>query len=407
LDRRVAARASRERPGEGDDEAPTDAENRDGGMGVRLKSPPVMKPLTPYISAISLWWWWTVATNTATKKNEKKRHHFVPITYLNKFSDGVGKIVAYRKDNAQDPLHLIPDAIAFEKYYYSQPLPEGGRDNNTLEDHFSTIETKWSHLVDQLRAGASLTQAELEDLYTFLGLMRVRVPALRDAIEVSLAEQVKAETGLLDRLGRLPPKPPGHEDILDHLSVSIDPHMSLHAMSHVAKGFGIVLSRLGFEVIHNKTDVTFITSDNPVVYFDPTIPEERVQPYQVRPPYGSIELLFPIDPETMLRGRTGVSGLRHIDLVERQATKRINRFIARFGYRFVFSRDRDHDALVAKYADISPVMQTVVIAQSEKSVQVNNGFVFGRRPIKPKWEPIAVQPDELDRKNIGQSETNE
>jgi hypothetical protein len=320
------------------------------------------------------------------KQNQKKKHHYIPITYLNNFTDENGKIVAYLKDNPQEPFNPVPDAIAFEKYYYSQPGPDGGRDNNTLEDHFSTIETKWPHLVDQLRAGASLTNSEVEDLYTFLRLMRVRVPALRDAIEVSLAEQVKAEARLLDKLGRLPPKPPGHEDILDHLSVPIDPHMSLHAMSPVAKGFGIVLDMLGFEVIHNKTDVTFITSDNPVVYFDPTISEDKVLPYKVRPPLGLIELLFPVDPETMLRGRTQQFGWRHVDLVERQAAKRINRFVARFGYRFIFSRDHDHDALVAKYAGTSPVIQTVVTAPSEKSVLVNNGFVFGPRPVKPKWD---------------------
>lgn len=175
-------------------------------------------------------------TKTSIKKNEKKKHHYVPITYLDKFTDGTGKIVAYRKDNVQEPLHLAPDAIAFEKYYYSQPLPDGGRDNNTVEDYFSTIETKWPHLVDRLRAGVSLTNSEVEDLHTFLVLMRVRVPALRDAIEVSLAEQVKAEARLLDKLGRLPPKPAGHEDILDRLSVSIDPHMSLRAIFPCGKG---------------------------------------------------------------------------------------------------------------------------------------------------------------------------
>jgi hypothetical protein len=30
--------------------------------------------------------------------------------------------------------------------------------------------------------------------------------------------------------------------------------------------------------------LSFLTSDNPVVCFDPTVPEARVAPYQVRPP---------------------------------------------------------------------------------------------------------------------------
>jgi hypothetical protein len=52
--------------------------------------------------------------------------------------------------------------------------------------------------------------------------------------------------------------------------------MSLHAMSDLARGFGVILDHLGFEVLHNETDVSFLTSDNPVVCFDPTVPEGRV-----------------------------------------------------------------------------------------------------------------------------------
>src|SRR5580700_7785158 len=181
-----------------------------------------------------------------------------------------------------------------------------------------------------------------------------------------LAEQVKATTRLLDQQGKLPPKPEGHENILDNLSVAIDPHMSLHAMPDLARGFSIVLDHLGFEVLHNKTDVSLLTSDNPVICFDPTVPEERVLPYQVRPPHGSIELLFPIDADTILRGHTelrrpGPPRLRHVPLTNRREAKRINRFVARFGYRFVFARDRTHEALIVKHASTSPVSKAISV----------------------------------------------
>ena len=318
--------------------------------------------------------------------NEKKRHHFISITYLNKFADTEGKVFAYRKDDPETALHLRPDAIAFERYYYSQPLPAGGRDNNTFENFFGTIESTWNPLAVRLcsSAAANFTSSEFVDLFTFLILMRVRVPAARDMVEAMLAEQVKATTRLLDQQGKLPPKPEGlDDDILDHLSVAIDPHMSLRAMPDLARGFGNLLDRLGFEVLHNKTDVSLLTSDNPVVCFDPTAPEGRVLPYQVRPPHGSIELLFPIDAETVLRGHTrlrraGPRSLRHVVLTDRQQAKRINRFIARFGYRFVFARDRSHEALILKHASTSPVID-----------MLNGrvfGWVFGPRPTKPKWD---------------------
>jgi hypothetical protein len=289
-----------------------------------------------------------------TAPNEKKRHHYIPITYLEKFADGAGKVFAYHKDEVQKAIHLQPSAIAFERYYYSQPLPEGGRDNNTLEDFFSTFESTWTPLVERLRSGSN-TNSDFEALCTFMGLMRVRVPAARDMVEVFLAEQVKATARLLDRQGKLPPKPVGCEDILDRVNVSIDPHQSLHAMPALAKGFGIVLDQLEFEVIHNRSDVSFLTSDNPVIYFDPMVPDAKILPYRVRPPQGKIELLFPIDADTVVRGRTGPAGLHHVALSDHQFAKRINSFVARFGYRFVFSHDKTHEALITKHAGTSPV----------------------------------------------------
>jgi hypothetical protein len=318
-----------------------------------------------------------------TPPNEKKRHHYIPITYLEKFADGAGKLFAYRKDEVQKAIHLQPNAIAFERYYYSQPLPDGGRDNNTIEDFFSTFEGTWTPLVERLRSGSD-TNSDFEALCTFISLMRVRVPAARDMVEISLAEQVKATVRLLDQQGKLPPKPEGCEDILNQLSVSIDPHQSLHAMSALAKGFGIVLDQLEFEVIHNRTDVSFLTSDNPVVYFDPTVPDVKVLPYQVRPPHGEIELLFPIDADTVVRGRTGRAGLRHIALSDSQFAKRINRFVARFGYRFVFSRDKTHEALIIKYAGTSPIIKTINVPSLTGEFLIPQ-CVFGTRPTKPKW----------------------
>jgi Protein of unknown function (DUF4238) len=159
---------------------------------------------------------------------EKKRHHYVPVTYLNKFTHASGNVFAYRKDRPQPPLYTSPNAIGFETYYYSQPLPDGGRDNNTFEDFFGTIESKWTPLAERLRSGSdatnNFTSSDFEALFMFLGLMRVRVPATRDMVEISLSDQVKAEARLLDRLGKLPPKPDGMEDILDHMVAAIDPH---------------------------------------------------------------------------------------------------------------------------------------------------------------------------------------
>jgi hypothetical protein len=317
---------------------------------------------------------------------DKKRHHYIPITYLNKFADSAGNIFADRSDSVSDKaLYMPPSAIAFERYYYSQPLPDGGQDNNTLEDFFGTIEGTWTPLLARIKAG-SVAGSDLDALCTFMGLMRVRVPAVRDMVELLRGEQVKATTRFLDRQGLLPPKPKGFENILDDLVVTIDPHQSLLAMPDLSRGFDNLMAELQFEVIHNKSDVSFLTSDNPVVYFDPTKPEARVLPYQVRPPHGAIELLFPLDPRTLLCGRNGPSRLRHVMLQSSRDAKRINRFVARFGYRFVFSTDQTHAALIAKYASTSPVAKSTSFPAPGGGLFTLREYVFGPRPTKPKWK---------------------
>ena len=45
------------------------------------------------------------------------------------------------------------------------------------------------------------------------------------------------------------------------------------------RSMGEVLNRVGLGILHNVTDVPFITSDNPVVYFDPCTSEEELLPY--------------------------------------------------------------------------------------------------------------------------------
>jgi Protein of unknown function (DUF4238) len=314
-------------------------------------------------------------------QNQKKRHHYIPIAYLNQFADDGGRVYAYKKDDPTTPLHVKPREIAFERYYYSQPLPEGGQDNNKLEDFFSEDESTWPSVVSHFRT-CSANRSDVIALGVFAGFMRVRIPATRDFVELSLAEQAKAEIRLLDSKDMLPPKPAGHDDILDHIAISIDPHQSLHAIPHLIKSFTRVWDSLEFDVLHNETDINFLTSDNPVIFFDPTAPEEKIVPYVVRPPFSPIEFLFPIDSSTAIQGRTARRRvLRDRATSSGRAVRRINRLIARFGYRFVFSKDRSLGPLVSRYASTSPT-PTFVTRPTQTGLVVTATWGFGPRPKK-------------------------
>src|SRR5436190_247592 len=121
----------------------------------------------------------------------KKRHHYVPKAYLKFFCAEDGKLHVYLKDDAGRSFQQAPDATAFHKYYYSQPLPEGGKDHDTLEDFFSALETKWPPLVERMQKRENVNDA-LDDIFQFVALQRARVPALRDAAERMAAATLKS-----------------------------------------------------------------------------------------------------------------------------------------------------------------------------------------------------------------------
>ncbi|MGM4928552.1 DUF4238 domain-containing protein [Tardiphaga sp. 619_E2_N8_5] len=319
--------------------------------------------------------------------NEKKRHHFVPVSYLKGFCDPSEKIRAFLKDSPlNDKIHLKPDEIGFENYYYSQPLSDGGRNNNAIEDAFGKFETGWPALVARLSAN-SIASEDLLELLTFVLMMRVRVPAARDMVELSLAESVKATTRALDRAGRLPAPPKEFPDLLNMLEVSIDPHRSILAMTDLAKGVGRVIDALSYQILHNATDDQFLTSDSPVCYFDPLIPEAVRQPYTVFPPNGPIELIFPISAKLLLRGYTrfGSREFNHTIVGRPDEIHHYNSVVAKFGYRMILSGADSHFALFSNHHEISPVLKTS-IHRSERGEMLLFEHVFGPRPRKPKWK---------------------
>ena len=319
---------------------------------------------------------------------DKKRHHYVPKAYLRPFCDETGKVLVYRKDNPSKAIPLAPDNTAFHKYYYSQPTPEGGTDHNFLEDFFSKTEEKWPGIVDRLFRREDVNDS-LEDIFQFIALQHVRVPACRDVVEKVEGERTKAIARQLDVEGKLPPKPKGFEDILDHVEAPINPHLSIHAMPHLIEGIGQVFSRIGIGALHNKTTVPFLTCDNPAVWFDPSVLETDLKPYVIRPG-GPLVLLFPVSPSLLIYGHTSIleqfvsSSLGHADLVDVDFVEMINRQVCRFGYETIFVRSAGHEQLIREHAAVSPTVCFERISTSKGEV-VTSQMIFGKRERMPKW----------------------
>ena len=320
---------------------------------------------------------------------QSKRHHFVPKAYLRTFCNDKGRLLVYRKDGPLEPLHVVPDATQFRRYYYSQPTGAGGQDNNSLEALFSAIESDWPETVARLHRREDVND-RLENIFQFISLQRVRVPANRDTAEAMLARVVKDTIKVMLTNGKLPPPPPGLDDLANQVQVTIDPHESIHAMASVMQGMSKLFSMMGLVAVHNATRLPLLTSDNPVFWFDPSLPFDEQLPYTINPNGGPVFLAFPVSPKLVLIGSNeyretfGVHGLLHRDVSDETWVDSVNTQVCRFAYEAVIAQNRGQEDRIATYADVSPVHQAVSL-QVAKGVTTIHRQVFGPRVGRPKW----------------------
>ncbi len=312
-----------------------------------------------------------------------KRHHYVPVTYLKGFTDNDGKLLVYRKEEPDKPFRQQPKATGFERYYYSQIAENGTRDDDRLEQLFSEVESRYPRIVAALERREA-TFPDAPHLITFVSLMRVRGPGFRDMVELERANTVKSTLRVMMERGNIDPPP--CELSLDDIAVSIDPHQSLMAMAAGLSATAELLQGLHFDVLHNATTMPFITSDNPVIYFNPAKPEPQIQPYNLDQE-GRLELIFPISPSMLLRGRRKPvrTDIGHRKISDLKFIKRANRLICRFGYKTIFASRPGSDHLISSNAAHSPVPRFDEVPDGNGGVINSIQMIFGPRPDKAKW----------------------
>jgi Protein of unknown function (DUF4238) len=250
------------------------------------------------------------------------------------------------------------------------------------------MEDKWPGIVERLHRRENVNDS-LKEIFQFMALQRARVPASRDVTEKIHAEGVMAAARRLDVEGKLSPKSEGVEKILDHVEVSINPHQSIQAMVTVMQATGQVFDQIGFYAMHNKTDVPFLTSDNPVIWFGSSVQDTDLRPYVFQPD-GPVVLLFPVSPSLIIYGHSSwrdrfvSEGLGIVDLSDTGLVEMINRQVCRFGFQAIFAQKAGQERLIQEHAELSPTIRFDRIATGEDESVVFE-MVFGKRERKPKW----------------------
>jgi hypothetical protein len=336
-----------------------------------------------------------------------KQHHYIPQTYLSAFASVEGYVCLYDLWNEARLIRTTPKNMLKEKDLYTQPVHAEGRFDTNFETLFSEIEGWWPTLLNALESRQELDDAARERLFEFIVMMRVRVKTTLKAASKLLQEIGEDAISAVDQplvgealevFRRAAPDlgpSQGRSDVqpIDLINaglanLSVDPHRALVCLPNLVLGMAHVVGRMGLlSLIHNRTAVDFITSDNPVVYQAKNSSGNIGQPYTTTSS-GDFEFYFPLSPRLAIRFATYARTLpTHRNEFSENVVRRMNLLVARFADRYVVTRNPVDAAPLLEFADECPIPDRAT-SQASLSGEIEHiGYKWGP-PIRsmPKWD---------------------
>lgn len=223
------------------------------------------------------------------------RSHFVTRWYLEKFTDtNTGFLHIYDKINEMWRKQK-PEKVMRIKNYYKQNWTPKGIDKNILEDIYSNIEghakDAFSKLISSPKA---LVIKDFLFMLRYIELQRIRVPKQdRIAKELLKTELIldainNNDVSLVPQLlsGNIKIKDSCRFDFMKMATGTISPY----------------LTRMIWEIISAPDGYSFVTSDNPVLFFNKDFPPPRNLPPLQEPLVAQIgtSVIFALSPKHLL-----------------------------------------------------------------------------------------------------------
>lgn len=304
-----------------------------------------------------------------------KRHHYVHESYLDQFVVGGQPLRVLDKWENGRIFPGTPKNICVEAQYFAQPIHSEKRMDAKLETYFSSVESRWPFLVSQIEECKVLSDESYGFFIECLAMLRTRVPNARKALEACLRYSVRQTA---DELNDIPPveiveafkkhlhkkfplsEPvePTLANLIDFgfIKVGIDPHRSLVLLPQLALKLGPLLGSMKCRsFLHNKTDQNFITSDNPVIFYEKTANTQQSSPY----PQEDAEhfcLIFPITPKvTFYYDSKEMKRIQHRPIFSIKTVHKINSMIALFADRFIVGSTQNSLENLKGIENICPV----------------------------------------------------
>lgn len=332
--------------------------------------------------------------------NEPKQHHYVPECYSKNFVNADGYLKVSDLWDGGRIFARKPESIFTKKYMYTQPVHAEGRYDNAIEHLLSrSVETNWTPIVERLSERRTINQTDWGDIVQFVASMLVRVPITFDSVVELLRESVarnipknlvsppetlvEIHTSIT---GEENSKSIGLKELIDSntVVVNIDPHRCVTSMAYIAANIPLFQPGFSFgipQILHNQTDLPFLSSDNPVCFYGGKRNTKKIFPYRIQNKK-SFSFVFPISSDMALVNSTFVkkNGM-HVDMHDREVVADINRILARFSQRYVFGESDQLLSVGRKFQGVCPR------PDFERS-SIGNGVV--RRIAYKFGEPMRV-----------------
>ncbi len=190
-----------------------------------------------------------------SKKREKQYNHYVPQFYLKNFS-GNKSIGLYNFKIKKFVDEASIRDVAGKDYLYGE--------DNQLEDFFSNLERKWSNVINTIinTEHLPLDSEEYTYLIMFVFLSDARGVEVADAFYEDKLVEGKNIARIMRKAGKLDVT----DEWIDNLDVKID-RPNLPFIQNLSSSVRI-MSDLCPLLIINETNLSFITSDRPVVIYN-------------------------------------------------------------------------------------------------------------------------------------------
>lgn len=301
---------------------------------------------------------------------KKQRHHYVPRFYLEGFIDpkNVPLIWIYEKGN-KNIIKAAAADIAVRKDYYSFTTVSGEKDSETFEDALAELESKAAPLLQKIKNEELLTDEEKGVFSFFVAYTMTRVPNYRQNIEdisggvikkalmVAVSDRARFESDFA-KLGKMRGEQQVKkiEDLIKlvlsgQYDIHVHPQFSL-GMIDIANELAPVFYRMNWAFIRSIDEYKFVTSDNPLYYYDPTHKPKSFDGVGLT--NENTEVCFPLSRDLLLL--CSWKKYKGYYQVKNKNVKEINRRTVIYASRFVFSSQKSHgiSILVDKYKKSHP-----------------------------------------------------